>query len=136
MFFLIILIQNPFFFTFTAKNHRRIFEEIGFENVVQICNFTETQILQNMANVFTNLIQLDQNKVKMIKEGGVNFLKTLVNLVKDKSIGEFLDLENFLSRGLAYLCEQPLTLVNVLNDFGTEIFVYLLTIPRLPTKFR
>lgn len=112
---------------FTAKSHRRIFEEIGFDQVVKMGDYTEIPVLQNMANVFNNLIQLDQNKVKMIKEGGTSFISTLVKLVKDKSLGEYPDLENFLSRGLAYLSEQPKTTMSVISSFGAEIFLHLLT---------
>ena len=124
-FFFFFLFYFDFFFL--AKNHRRIFEEIGFENVVKMCKYKETQVLKNMANVFLNLIQLDQNKVKMIKDGGILFLSTLVNLVKDSTLGEFPELENFLSRGIAYLCEQPHTIDEIVPKFGTEIFIYLLS---------
>eukprot|EP01091_Cochliopodium_minus_P017224 TRINITY_DN6687_c0_g1_i1.p1 TRINITY_DN6687_c0_g1~~TRINITY_DN6687_c0_g1_i1.p1 ORF type:complete len:1044 (-),score=244.24 TRINITY_DN6687_c0_g1_i1:15-3146(-) len=113
-------------FSLEPKNHRRIFEEIGFENVVKMCDYSDITILRNMAEVFTNLIDLDQNKVKMIKEGGTVFLSTLVKLVKDITIGEYNELENFLARGLAYLCEQPCMMEDILPTFGTEIFVHLL----------
>ena len=107
--------------------HRRIFEEIGINSIIKMCSYQTPKVRENMCNVLINLIQLDQNKVNLIRNGGIEILKTVANLLTVNPVGVFPDLENFLARSLAFLCEQPSTMPSVLSNFGSNIFLFLLT---------
>ena len=92
-----------------------------------MCETNDARVLKYLSHVFLNLIQHDQNKVKMTSDGGTLFIDTLIKIVKDETLGEFPELLSFLSRGITYLCEDQNHISIVLKNFNIEFLLFLMT---------
>ena len=92
--------------------------------VLYMRQYNDERIFYNMACCLENLISIDQNKVRLVADGGIDMVRMLLELAQrvDKPM-----LLHFMGRVLGLLVEQPFMRGEVVLTLGLTPIQFLLS---------